>query len=214
MRKSELTGVRPRLLFRRDRPGPALVTKWLPRYPSVPLERPWVNAASDQACQAAEDAWLATFAGANSLTKNQVNDLISWKWSGYPPGLKRSRDGVSSDWRGAAQCIRAALKPGLSSTQAIDCLREESGGIEGWKTAMSSVVLAACRPKEYTVADSRALRTVLMIGGAPKRSIDRIGWFPPARWTSYLATCLALSHQTGFSLRKLDRAFWASKGRR
>jgi hypothetical protein len=190
-----------------------IVTKWLPLYPRDPAERPWVNLLANQAQQAAEDEWLATFNGLASLSRVQVEELISWKWGGYAPGRKRARDGISTNWGQASRCIRSALRRGASPSQAIDSLREKAGGVPGWQTSMSSVVLAACRPSIYSVADSRALKTIKLLKGYSQKDIDSTAWFPPSWWTPYISTCQALSQNLGVSLRNLDRALWASKGR-
>src|SRR5207249_3516967 len=39
-----------------------------------------------------------------------------------------------------------------------------AGGIHHFGPAMSSVILAACQPRRFTVADSRALKTLRTLG--------------------------------------------------
>jgi hypothetical protein len=52
---------------------------------------------------------------------------------------------------------------------------------------MASVVLAACRPALYTIVDSRALHTMMLLEGQSPPEIRSIRWFPPGRWPGYLA---------------------------
>jgi hypothetical protein len=54
--------------------------------------------------------------------------------------------------------------------------------IPGWQVSLCSVVLVACRPAEYTVVDSRALRGVMVIEGYSAASIAGIRCLPPSRW--------------------------------
>ena len=110
---------------------------------------------------------LDKFRGADSLTREQVRDLINWKWQGYPARRSQSWRGVDNDWSHASSCIEVALaKAGTDDNAAVDALRGRTGGIPNWQTAMASVVLAACRPALYTVVDSsRALHTLMFLEG-------------------------------------------------
>jgi hypothetical protein len=129
--------------------------------------------------------------------------------------VSKSRRGLDSDWSHVSSCIERALAEADADNDnaAVDALRGRTGGIPDWQTAMASVVLAACRPALYTVVDSRALRTLMLLEGRPTREIQKIGWFPPGRWPGYLGTCRELSAELKVSLRDLDRAFWAANGR-
>jgi hypothetical protein len=79
-----------------------------------------------------------------------------------------------------------------------------TNGIYRFGPAMSSVVLAACRPDRFTIADSKALATLRGLGrmppGPPGFRLDD--------WLPYLAACRMLARQCGLSLRQLDRALW------
>jgi hypothetical protein len=188
-----------------------LVERWLPLYPNTD---PWVDHGAREAFQRSEDAWLDTFKNASSLTREQVRDLINWKWQGYPAKKSQSWRGVDSDWNHASSRIKLALaEAGLDDDAAVDALRGRTGGIPNWQTAMASVVLAACRPALYTVVDSRALHTLMLLEGRPPRAIQRIRMFPRDRWPDYLGTCRELSAELDVPLRDLDRTFWAANGR-
>ena len=65
---------------------------------------------------------------------------------------------------------------------AVDALRGPTGGIPNWRTAMASVVLAACRPERYTIAHSGALRTMMCLEGQPSHVINNTRYFPRSRW--------------------------------
>jgi len=69
---------------------------------------------------------------------------------------------------------------------------------------MSSMVLAACRPERFTVADSRALKTLRGLGLMPPGPPG----FRLGDWLPYLSACRMLAGQCGLSLRQVDRALW------
>jgi hypothetical protein len=189
----------------------SLVDRWLPLYPNV---RPWVDDKAREALRRSEDDWLDKFRDADSLTRQQVRDLINWKWGRYPAKRSNSWHGVDADWDHANGCIELALaKAGTDDVAAVDALRGKSGGIPNWATAMASVVLAACRPALYTVVDSRALHTLMLLEGRLPPEIRKVRMFPRGRWPSYLGTCRELSAELRVRLRDLDRAFWAADGR-
>jgi hypothetical protein len=117
---------------------------------------------------------------------------------GISAGRWHARDGVP----GAADLIRMAL----ASTDDYEALAmmANGAGIHRFGPAMSSVVLAACQPGRFTVADSRALKTLRKLGRMPPGPpIFRLGDWPP-----YLSACRALAGQCGLSLRQVDRALW------
>lgn len=114
-------------------------------------------------------------------------------------------------WCHASSCIEAALAQ-VDAASAVDALRGHARGIPNWQTAMASVVLAACRPKLYTVAESRALRTMMVLEGRPQAAIVSTRQFPRSRWEGYIAVCRELATELDVRLRDVDRAFWASAG--
>jgi hypothetical protein len=189
----------------------SLVDRWLSTYPNV---RPWVDDKAREALRHSEDDWLDSFKGADILTREQVHDLIDWKWAANPARRSKSRRGVDAGWEHASDCITRALAyAGADDIATVNALRGRSDGIPDWETAMASVVLAACRPALYTVVDSRALHTMMLLEGRSSTEIQRIRWFPPGCWLGYLHTCRELSAELRVRLRDLDRAFWTSDGR-
>lgn len=70
--------------------------------------------------------------------------------------------------------------------------------------AMGSVILAACRPGRFTVADSRALKALRGLGRMPAGppGFRRHDWLP------YLDACRSLADLCTLSLREVDRALW------
>jgi hypothetical protein len=186
----------------------SIVEAWLPKYPTT---SPWVDDVARAALRRSEDVWLAKFDGLDSLTKNQLDELITWKWRSRRPQLSRSQEGANDNWDHTSDCIARALAE-AGANAAIDVLRGPTGGIRNWQTAMASVVLAVCRPEYYTIADSRALRTMMLLEGKSQRAIDNTNYFQRHYWDSYLITCRALRGELHVRLRDLDRAFWASAG--
>ena len=88
--------------------------------------------------------------------------------------------------------------------RALATMADGASGIYRFGPAMSSVILAACQPRRFTVADSRALKT-----------LRRLGLMPPGQagfrlddWLPYLTSCRMLAHTCGLSLRQVDRALW------
>ncbi|HXZ70212.1 MAG TPA: hypothetical protein VEH31_04965 [Streptosporangiaceae bacterium] len=69
---------------------------------------------------------------------------------------------------------------------------------------MGSVLLAACQPGKFTIADSRALKALRALGlmphGQPSFRLDD--------WPRYLNVCRDLAVRCGTSLRDIDRALW------
>lgn len=194
-----------------------LLNDWLPLYP-YDREIPWVNEKARVVRAESEDEWLRAFRGSTTLTLAQVTELIDWKWSSTHRRHGPVRRAVEADWPHAQRCIQNALA--LAPTdpdRAVDALRGPSGkaakrpssrpGLREWDTSTASVVLMACFPGSYTVADSRALRSVRRIEGESAEKAAKMGsHFPRQDWRSYLMFCRALRDELGRSLREIDRA--------
>ena len=101
----------------------SLVDRWLPRYPNV---RPWVDDKAREALRRSEDAWLDRFKDADALTREQVHNLIDWKWARYAARRSKSWRGVDADWDHASECIARALAyAGANDVAAVGMLRED-----------------------------------------------------------------------------------------
>jgi len=104
---------------------------------------------------------------------------------------------------GAAELIRKALETS-DDYDALATMARRVGGIYRFGPAMSSVVLAACRPTMYTIADTRALKAVRALGLMPAGPSG----FRLADWLPYVAACRNLAAMCDMSLRQVDRALW------
>ena len=173
---------------------------WSEFYPdrSAPAER---NAV----VRAVEDEWLGGFAGLDALERGQVVGLISWKFQSMAHRRALALRGVSLErWEGrdgAGELVRRAL-----ADQDDDGALAKVCDIYRFGPAMGSVVLAACRPGRFTVADSRALATLRRLGRMPPGPLG----FRRGDWLPYLDACRSLASLCGLSLREVDRALWVA----
>jgi hypothetical protein len=83
-------------------------------------------------------------------------------------------------------------------------------------------MLMAHDPERFTVIDVRAYRSVVLLaqtggltgsGVDPTRLIERARFSAAGTWLAYLHACRALATAVSCSLRDLDRALFAAKGR-
>ena len=173
---------------------------WCELYPN-PLALTEENAAA----RADEDKRLGRFAGQEALDREQVIELIGWKFQSMAHRKALAMRGVSPErWGGndgAAKLIRRALANG-DDDQALAMVC----GIYRFGPAMGSVVLAACRPGRFTIADSRALKALRGLGRMPAGPPG----FRQADWLPYLMACRRLAGRCGMSLREVDRALWVA----
>lgn len=178
---------------------------WSTQYPvpSAPAER-------NEAARKDEDEFLARFAGLAALDRDQVVELVGWKFQGLAHRTALALRGISPQrWvdhdgvPGAAAVIRRALAAS-DDYQALAAIANGADGIYRFGPAMSSVILAACQPARFTVADSRALKTLRRLGlmspGPEGFRLDD--------WLSCLTACRSLAQTCGLSLRQVDRALW------
>ena len=150
------------------------------------------------------------FAGLAALDRGQAAELVGWKFQSMPHRKALALRGISPErWNGgdgapgAADLIRTALTTS-DDYQALATMANGVGGIYRFGAAMSSAVLAACRPDRFTIADSRALATLRGLGRMPPGPPG----FRLGDWLPYLSACRTLAGQCGLSLRQLDRALW------
>jgi hypothetical protein len=177
---------------------------WSTQYPvpSAPAEQ-------NEAARIDEDKFLARFAGLAALDRDQVAELVGWKFQGMAHRRALALRGISPQrWQdddgvpGAAAVIRTALAY-ADDYQALAAMAGV-GGIYRFGPAMSSVILAACQPRRFTVADSRALKTLRTLGLMPPGPAG----FRLDDWLLYLTACRMLARTCGLSLREVDRALW------
>jgi hypothetical protein len=82
--------------------------------------------------------------------------------------------------------------------------------LEGVGARVASSILAAFRPRRYTVMDQRAWASLTAHGQL--KDMKNLSW--GASWAGYLDTCRGLAKRSGLSLRVVDRALWAAEGKR
>lgn len=182
------------------------LAKWQAQYPN-----PTASAADNAARRAEEERRLAQFAGLDALGREQAEALIGWKFQSMPHRKARALSGVTSErWRGqhgkagAAEIIREALgAPGDHQPLLILSARS---GIYGFGPAMGSVILAACRPGKFTIADTRALKSLRALGLMPAGPKS----FRLKDWDTYLEVCRCLARSCHMSLREIDQALWVA----
>jgi hypothetical protein len=178
---------------------------WHEQYPN-----PRASAADNAASRAAEDAWLSRFAGLDRLSHSEAADLVGWKFQSMPHRRAQAMKGISEErWTGqdgtagAGELISSALAV-EDDFQAL-ALMAGPHGIYRFGPAMSSAVLAACRPARFTIADVRALASLRALDLVPAAGPPT---FRIADWLPYLGACRELAARCGVSLRLVDRALW------
>lgn len=180
---------------------------WSARYPD-----PKATAKQNAAYRAAEDNKLKQFSGLDALTRAQVKELIDWKFQSMPHRKARAQRAITvARWSGrrgspgTEEFINQALAA-KDDYEALQVISIPGGGVYGFGPAMGSAILAACRPKRFTVADTRALRTL--------RALKLIPMGPPSfrmqDWQGYLSVCRELAKSCRISLRNVDRALWVA----
>ncbi len=178
---------------------------WHDQYPD-----PSGQADQNAVARAAEDERLSRFAGLQVLDRDQVAELVRWKFQSMPHREALAMKGISPQrWHardgapGVADLIRIALATD-DDYDALATMAARGSGIDHFGPAMSSVVLAACRPTRYTIADSRALHALRALGllpqGQPSFRLDN--------WVPYLTACRNLASQCSLTSRQVDRALW------
>jgi hypothetical protein len=189
-------------------PPCSALARWQAQYPN-----PAASAEQNAESRADEERRLAPFAGLDALDREQVKALVGWKFQSMAHRRARALSGITPErWErqhgeaGAARIIRAALAaPGDDQPLMILAARN---GIYGFGPAMGSVILAACRPQQFTIADTRSLRSLRALGlmsAGPK-------WFRLRDWERYLEVCRELAQSCRMSLREVDQALWVAAG--
>lgn len=181
------------------------IRQWRKRYP-FPVA--WVSNAANRLSRKSEGRWFAQFEGADQLKRKQVVSLIGWKFDSDATKREQALGGVTGPRHSghAKRCIKKALGT-ANANAALDCLVGDSGGIPGWGPDMASVVLAACRPDTYLVADHRAL---CALRGLDLYSPGGDDDFTRADWWPYLRICRKLAGSSSVSLREVGQALRAA----
>ncbi len=181
------------------------IRQWRKRYPFPYV---WVSNSANRQCRKSEAQWFTQFDGAEQLRRRQVVALIEWRFADDPPRRERALRGVTGPRESghAKRCIKKALET-RSPIAALDCLVQDDGGIPGWGPDMGSVILAACRPDTYVVADHWAL-TALQGLHLYSRCDDNE--FVRADWWPYLRLCRKLATSCGVSLAEVGQALRAA----
>lgn len=167
-----------------DRKIRKFIRQWRRRYP---FPFPWVGDRANGQCRKSEERWLLQFTEASTLKRRQVLALIDWGTQGHPDCRESALHGVTGagEWGHARRCLRKALST-PNPVEALDRLLDEREGISGWGPFVASVVLAACRPHIYAIADPRALRTLEAL---ELYKPSATGEFSRADWWPYLHLC-------------------------
>jgi len=181
------------------------IRQWRKRYP-YPVA--WVDDRANKQCRRSEAEWLSAFDGASTLRRRDVRTLIEWRFSASAIERGEALETIAgpAEWGRARRSIKRALATS-NAMAALDCLLGECGGVPGWGPVMASVVLAACRPTEFVVADERALRSLRALGiyeGAGDGAFGRADWWP------YLQSCRKLATTSGVVLRHVEQALRAA----
>jgi hypothetical protein len=188
--------------MRRDEDLRAYVDRWLDRFPD---ER--ASSAANAGEREADAKWLDRFVGRTDYSRKQIYDLIDWKFRSRWLYRTNARKGVDAGWPKARTRIREAFR--LDDEAALYHLLGARGGIPSVGPAMASVFLMAHDPARFTIADVWALASVRSLGLLPPGPQG----FRASDWMPYLSACRSLHDRTGRSLREIDQALWAAKGR-
>jgi hypothetical protein len=180
---------------------------WHEQYPN-----PRAAAVENAASRAAEDAWLGRFAGLDRLSHSETEDLVGWKFQSMPHRRAQAMKGISAErWTGrdGTPGTGDLISSALAAEDDFHALALMAGprGIYRFGPAMSSAVLAACRPARFTIADVRALASLRALGLVPAAGPPT---FRVGDWLPYLGACRELAARCGASLRFVDRALWVA----
>jgi len=187
-----------------DRRVRRFLRQWRKRYPH-PVA--WVDDRANKQVRRSESRWLVQFAGAEVLKRRDVTSLLSWRSGLGPPLPTDAWAGIEGPaaWGHARRRIRKALAES-SPSASLDLLLGDEGGVPGWGPGAASVVLAACRPETYVVADARCLRTLAALERYTRRAGSA---FERGDWLPYLAVVRDLAALSELSTGQVVQALWA-----
>jgi hypothetical protein len=170
------------------------------------------------AYQAPDDELLAPLRGKAVLDAGDRELLARWKFQRFPSRLRRTLDLLAGNDHAQADDL---------TRRAVAC-NDDLGAwliaqrILGVGPALASAMLMAHDPERFTVLDVRAYRSIQLLaqtgvlasrGVDPTRLLERARFGAAGTWLAYLDACRGLAVSVGCSLRDLDRALFAAKGR-
>jgi hypothetical protein len=191
------------------------VDAWHDRYPDV--RAAWADNAK---MRVAEAVRLGRIVGMTMLAQPDAEDLVHWKFDGFPLRRAKPLERISApNWPHAERRIAEAPQvahacPGLDRPP-LSVLSAGEMSVYRWGVAMGNAVLTTCFPRRFTVGDRRALATVqtLCSAGFAPRSVPSGDDFDFRHWEPYLAVCWWIAGSCRRSLREVDQALWAANGR-
>jgi hypothetical protein len=170
------------------------------------------------AYQHRDDDPLGPLQGKAVLDASDRDLLARWKFQRFPARLRRTLELLARNDQNQADEL---------SQRALSC-NDDLGAwliaqrILGVGPALASAMLMAHDPQRFTVLDVRAYRSLLMLaqtgvltgnGVDSTRLLERARFTAAGTWLAYLDACRTLAATVGCSLRDLDRALFAAKGR-
>lgn len=196
---------------------PEYLVSWLNRYPS---DRAWVDDEANFACRRSEAEWLSGLRMKPDLTQDDMERLVEWKFRWRAAQL-RPLAAVKNDRHAVtAEAVKKAVTQARNRPDDdASAMNTICSSVQGFGLPMASVFLALYFPDRFTIADSRALRTLRAWRGYPAGAPG----FTPGDWVPYLAECrqvLAECRASGvvppfegeWTLRCVDQALWAANG--
>jgi hypothetical protein len=151
-----------------------------------------------------EDEFLRRFANADHFTREQVDELIAWKFQSDPRRRANARRRIATERNDDIVDFTA---------RAIRCNDELCAlllvtQLHGIGPALGSAALMAAVPARYTVMDTRALaslRSLGLLGPGSDQAITSV-------WPAYLESCRQLASTLNLPPRTIDRALFKAAG--
>lgn len=147
---------------------------------------------------------MTQFEGASTLKRREVLALIEWTGGHHRDLRHRAVQGLTepAQWGHARRRIKKALST-PNPVGALDFVLEECGGIEGWGPYVGSLVLAACSPRDYAIADPRSLVTLEALR---LYTPSVAGDFSRSDWWPYLHLCRRWARECSLTPRQVSQA--------
>jgi len=198
---------------------PEYLASWLNRYP---FDQGWADDDANFACRRSEAAWLLSLRPKRGLAaQDDMEQLVRWKFEWRAAQILPLAAVTGDQYRHTAEVVKNAITYAADHSDDDASAMNAICSIKGFGVPMASVFLALCFPDRFTIADSRARRTLRERCGYPAgpQSFTRDDW-PP-----YLAACRKILDECRASgvlprlegewtLRSVDQALWAANGAR